>query len=143
MNTHHTTQHGHPAFRRFAQMGYLVVASLFVLCVLLQVFLAGVSIFVSSSWWEVHKRFGESFGYLTILLLLLAIVGRAKRSVIWLTVLLVVLYGLQYTFIELPGRLGVPLLSALHPVNALIIFWLAVTLGRSVWQRLRNSGKQD
>ncbi len=141
MNTSQPTQNVRRAWRSFAQMGYLVVAILFVLCVLLQVFLAGVSIFVSPSWWEIHKRFGESFGSLTILLLLLSIAMRPQRSIIWLTTLLVVLYSLQYVFIELASRLGVPLLSALHPVNALVIFWLAVTLGRSVFRQRGRRGE--
>jgi mercuric ion transport protein len=129
-------------WQRVAPRGYLVLVCLFVLCVLLQVFLAGVSIFVSASWWEIHKRFGESFGALTILLLLLCIAMRPKRSVIWLTGLLVVLYSLQYLFIELAGRLSIPWLSALHPVNALVIFWLAVTLGRSVFQQGGQRGER-
>jgi len=118
MHHSHATRKARPAWRQFAQRGYLVGVLLFMLCVLCQVFLAGMSIFVSPSWWQVHRRFGELFGSLTILLLLFAIAMRPQRSIIWLTILLVVLYSLHYLLIELPGRMGVPWLSALHPVNA-------------------------
>ena len=135
MHHSHATRKARPAWRHFAQRGYLVGVLLFILCVLCQVFLAGMSIFVSPSWWGVHQRFGELFGSLTILLVLFAIAMQPQRSIIWLTILLVVLYSLQYLLIELPGRMSVPWLSALHPVNALVIFWIAVTLARSVFQQ--------
>jgi hypothetical protein len=142
---HHSpaTRKARPTWRHFVQRAYLVGVLLFMLCVLCQVFLAGMSIFVSPSWWEVHQRFGESFGSLTVLLLLFAIAIRPQRSIIWLTILLVVLYSLQYLLIELPDRMGVPWLSALHPVNALMIFWVAVTLGRSVFRQSRRGAETD
>ncbi len=125
--------HGRPhtggeLLRYGARVGYLLVAWVFVLFVLIQVFLAGLSIFVGPEGWARHVEFGHLFGPLSLALLLLALVGRLPRRAVLLTVLLMLLYSLQYVFVEIPPRLGLPEFSALHPVNALLIFWLALTL---------------
>ncbi|MGZ6283341.1 MAG: DUF6220 domain-containing protein [Ktedonobacterales bacterium] len=114
----------------WAQMGYLVVAWVFVAFVLTQVFLAGLSIFVGPSGWTRHVSFGHLFGPLCLALLALALLGRLPRLMIALTALLLVLYACQYVLIEVPSRIGIPALSALHPVNALIIFGVSFWLAR-------------
>ncbi|HEV7236841.1 MAG TPA: DUF6220 domain-containing protein [Ktedonobacteraceae bacterium] len=124
--------------RRFAQRGSLVLGSLFVLGVLLQVFLAGGGIFASPSWWGMHEAFGMGMSLLPLAFLLLAWIGQLGRRSLWLSGLAFVLVVLQTFLITLPGTLGVPLLSALHPVNALVIFGLALWLLQSAWQAVRS-----
>jgi hypothetical protein len=111
-----------------SRVGYLLVAWVFVLFVMAQVFLAGLSIFVGPAGWPRHVEFGHYFGPLSLALLVLALVGRLLRRTVLLTLLLMLLYSLQYVFIEVPPQIGLPELSALHPVNALLIFWLALSL---------------
>jgi len=123
------------------QIGYLIVAWLLVVCVAIQVFLAGLNVFLSPVWWGMHIQFGHWIGYVLIALLILVFAGQLPRSLRWLTVLTFVLYVLQYNFRNLAGLVGVPALAALHPVNALLIFWCAVTLGRSSWQFTRAFAK--
>lgn len=118
------------ALTSWARIGYLVVAWVFVAFVLIQVFLAGLSIFVGPSGWARHASFGHLFGYLCLALLALVLLGRLPRLMIALTVLLLVLYACQYVLIEVPPRIGIPALSALHPVNALIIFGVSFWLAR-------------
>src|SRR5262245_36031650 len=111
---------------RAARWGYLGLAWVFVACVLVQVFLAGMLVFVNrEEWQEVHVQTGHIFGLIPYLLLILALVARMPRGMLGLTLLLVVLYGLQYAFINLAGPLGTLVIEAFHPVNALLIFWLA------------------
>jgi len=119
---------GAERLRYGSRVGYLLVAWIFVLFVLIQVFLAGLSIFVSPAGWPRHVEFGHYLGPLSLALLVLALVGRLPRRTVLLTVLLMLLYSLQYVFVEVPPQLGLPELSALHPVNALLIFWLALSL---------------
>lgn len=83
-------------------------------------------------------QFGHWIGYLLIGLLLLVFVGSLPRALRWLTLLTFVLYVLQYNFRNLAGLVGVPAVAALHPVNALALFWCAVTMGRQAWQVTRQ-----
>ncbi|MGI9059399.1 MAG: DUF6220 domain-containing protein [Ktedonobacteraceae bacterium] len=124
--------------RRFARIGTLVLGSLFVLSILLQVFLAGGGVFVSASWWPMHETFGMGMSLLPLAFLLLAWIGQLGRQSLWLSGLAFVLVVLQTFLITLPGTLGVPLLAALHVVNALVIFGLAVWLTQSAWQGVRS-----
>lgn len=123
---------------RVGRYGALVIACLFVLCVLLQVFLAGGGIFAAPAWWPMHKAFGMMISLLPLALLLLAWPGKLGRRALWFSALAFVLIGLQPVFITLPGKLDLPVLSALHPVNALIIFGLAVWLMQRAWQGVRG-----
>lgn len=101
---------------------------LFIASVLLQVFLAGMALFAATSF-ELHGIFGFTAVHLISLLLIpLAWLAKAGRRSVWLSVLLFVVVTVQ---VSLPGlRAAVPLLAALHPVNALLIFWLAVHMVR-------------
>ncbi len=110
---------------RFAFAG---VAWLFLACVVVQVFLAGLGIFAGPENFALHRDFGYLFGYLTLALLVLALVGRLGRRWIGLSALLVVLFALQSVFVAL--RSAAPAAAALHPVNALAIFYVAQLVAR-------------
>lgn len=116
--------------RQFGRIGSLVLGSLFVLSILLQVFLAGGGIFASASWWPMHVTFGMSISLLPLAFLLLAWLGRLGARTLWLSGLAFVLVVIQTFLISL----GVPMLAALHPVNALVIFGLALWLTYRAWQ---------
>ncbi len=124
--------------RRFGRFGSLVLGSLFVLSILLQVFLAGGGIFASSSWWPMHAAFGMVISLLPVAFLLLAWIGQLGRKSLWLSGLAFVLVVLQTFLITLPGTLGLPILATLHPVNALVIFGLAMWLTQRAWQGIRS-----
>jgi hypothetical protein len=53
--------------------------------------------------------------------------------------LLFIQYELQVAFIELAGSLHWPVLAAFHPVNAVIMFWVSVTMARQAqhWRKAR------
>jgi Family of unknown function (DUF6220) len=124
--------------RRFGRRGALVISSLLALGVLLQVFLAGGGIFVSSSWWPLHATIGIVLGLFPIAFLLLAWVGQLGRWSFWLGGLILLLIVLQVVLITVPRRIGLPILSALHLVNALVIFGLAVFLVQRAWHSVRS-----
>lgn len=102
---------------------YIGVAWLFLGCVVIQVFLAGLGVFVGLENFELHREFGYLFGWLTLVLLILAIAARLGRRWIGLAALLLVLFAFQSVFVAL--REVVPSAAALHPVNALAIFGVA------------------
>ena len=112
----------------WARMAYLVVAWLFVAAVLSQIFLAGLSLFASAANWGAHQEFGYGISLLELLLVVLAFPGRIPRAIgRWLALLLVV-YAIQTVLPNL--RRDAPWVAALHPLNALAVFWIALTHAR-------------
>jgi hypothetical protein len=67
----------------------------------------------------------------------LAFTGRFPHQIRWLTIVVFVLYGMQYNFRQLGALFGVPQLAALHAVNAVVLFWCATTLARQAWRIVR------
>lgn len=110
------------------RLAYIGVAWLFLACVVVQVFLAGLGVFGGAQNFSLHRDFGYAFGWLTLVLLLLALVGHLGRRSIGLSALILVLFALQSVFVGL--REVMPALAALHPVNALAIFGVALHLAR-------------
>ncbi len=108
---------------RATRVAFVVTAWLFLACVVVQFFLAGLGVFAGSSNFEIHRNFGYLFGWLTLLLLILGIAGRVGRRFIGPAAVLLVLFAFQSVFIAL--RADVPVAAALHPVNGLAIFLVA------------------
>jgi uncharacterized membrane protein len=114
---------------RSARLAHAALAWLFVAGICVQVFLAGLSIFSDSATWATHRSFGYTvMGLLVLLVVLSAVVARQPRGRIGWTLLLLLDYVVQTI---LPNfRTSAPAISALHPVNALILFVLAVAVAR-------------
>ena len=122
---------------RWAWRGYLVLAWLFAGCVAVQVFLAGMATFVDAARWRWHTTFVHAFELLPLLMLPVAFLARAPAAMRWLTGALFALIWLQYLTANIGG-----IAAALHPVNALIIFWVAVHLGQRAWRVLREETRE-
>ena len=118
-----------------SRVAFAAVAWLFLACVVIQVFLAGLGVFAGSSYFELHRNFGYIFGLLTVVMVVIAAIGRLGRRLIGLSALLVLLFTLQSVFIAF--REGLPAAAALHPVNALAIFWVAQLVARDALQLAR------
>lgn len=112
---------------RIARILFAGTAWLFLACVVAQVFLAGLAVFGDNDFAR-HREFGYTFGLLILVLIVLSLVGRLPRRWIGASVLLLVLFALQSVFVVL--RASNPTLAALHPVNALAIFWVAQWVAR-------------
>ena len=104
----------------------LVAVWLFVVAVLAQVFFAGSALFMDSEAWGTHVDLGWILHLVPVLILVLVSLSRPDRTTVGLAALLAL-----FTFVQplLPSlRSSVPFAAALHPVLALVIFALAVTL---------------
>jgi hypothetical protein len=110
---------------RFA---FAAVAWLFLACVVVQFFLAGLGVFAGAENFEVHRQFGYLFGWLPVIMLVLAAVARLGRRWIGLSALLFFLFIMQSVFVVL--RDSLPAIAALHPVNAVAIFFIAQHVAR-------------
>lgn len=130
-------RHGRPV-RRGVAWSYFGFNTLFIFCVILQVFFVGAGILVSGSWMTAHIMLGSNLVFLPIVLLILSFAARLPGALKWLTLLLLVLVVLQPILIFVPHKIGLPILSALHPVNALAIFTLPIFVNIRVWRLLHS-----
>ena len=110
-----------------ARLGFVTGSWLFVTCLVIQVFLVGLDVFARIGG-SVHRDFAYVYGWLAPILVLLAEVARVPRRTRTLTVVLLVLFAVQTVLPSLRDQ--VPILAALHPVNALAIFGLAIVVAR-------------
>ena len=109
-----------------------IVAGLFAACAVLQVFLAGMGVFDNPRSFIDHRNFGYMFGWLTLVLLVLAIAGRMGRRFVGGSVLLLTLFAFQSVFVALRGDL--PAVAALHPLNGFGILGLALLTTWASWR---------
>jgi hypothetical membrane protein len=114
--------------RQYARVAYLVAAWLFVLCVLVQLFLAGLGVFDGAQNFATHRDFAYIFGWLALVMVVLGLIGRLPRRMIVGALLLFGLMALQSVFVAF--RTQRPELAALHPVNGGVILLLSVWLAQ-------------
>ena len=127
--------------RRSARIAYLVVLWLFVACLVVQVFLAGMGVFAGVESFATHREFARLFGWLTLILLALALIGRLGRRWIWMSLLIFGLFVLQSVFVAL--RDSAPAVAALHPVNGFLILLISISMAQRAWRELRNPASAE
>lgn len=131
MTSGHPAAHRPPMTRSIARRALPFAAGAFVACAVLQIFLAGLGVFDDPKAFITHREFGYTFGWLTLVVLVLALLGREPRRVTGLCVLLLVLFALQSVFVAL--RVDYPAVAALHPLNGFLILGTAVVITRRAW----------
>jgi uncharacterized protein DUF6220 len=102
------------------------LAGLFALGVLLQAFLAGAALpqLGGNGDFETHSSVGyTAMGILALIVLIAGGISRASRLQTWGSLGLFVLYVVQTLLPTMAG--SQPMLAALHPVNAVLLFGLA------------------
>ena len=114
--------------RTGAYSALAVVAWLLVACLLVQVFLAGMGVFDGPERFETHRNFGYLFGWLTLVMVIIAAVGRLGRLLIGLSALTLVQFFLQSIFILF--REDQPAIAALHPVNGVLLLVVTIAIAR-------------
>lgn len=106
---------------------FAAVSWLFVGMVALQVFFAGLGLFGTGGM-GLHIDFGYLIPFAALVVFVAALAARPGGRTGWLAGALLVITGIQTM---LPWFRGdVPAIAALHPVNALLIFWTGLILAR-------------
>jgi len=116
------------------RIAFAVAAWLFLAGVVVQVFLAGIGLFELSDW-KWHVDLGWGLGSAPILLLVLALVARLERRTVLLTAGLALAAVLQPELAA--ARHTAPLIAAFHPLNAMVVFWLAWLVARRSIEHIR------
>lgn len=121
---------------------HLAAAVLFVAAIVVQVFLAGAAIanLGGSGSFSTHIEFGYTgIGLAALALLITVFVARRPRRDVGIVVGIVVLYVIQTI---LPSfKASTPAIAALHPVNAMLLFVVAVWYARQLWLVAMPSGR--
>lgn len=117
----------------WARRGYVLFAGAFVIGVLIQVYLAGMAVFMDPTYWDLHTTFVHILELIPAIMLVLAALGRFLWKMKLLPVGLFALIIVQYaTAIGFSGSV----VAALHPVIALVLFGLAAITTRKSWHAL-------
>ena len=106
-----------------ARVLFFGLAVIYLAGVVVQFFLAGLGTFGATSF-DAHQAFGLVLALLTLILLVLAVVGKVPRLLILLSVALLGLNVLQMFL----AQVDVDEIAALHVVNALAIVFVAVEI---------------
>jgi hypothetical protein len=112
-----------------ARVLFFGLAVIYLAGVVVQFFLAGLGTFGATSF-DAHQAFGLVLALLTLILLVLAVVGKVPRLLIGLAVILLGLNVLQMFL----AQVDVEEIAALHVVNALAIVFVA----HEIMQRSRR-----
>jgi hypothetical protein len=112
--------------REWGRVLYLVAAWLFVVCVVVQFFLAGLGVFAGAQNFVTHREFAYLFGWLSVVMVVAGLVGRMPRRLVLLALVLFGLMALQSVFVAF--RTSQPAVAALHPVNGALILLLGLWL---------------
>jgi hypothetical protein len=118
---------------------FAATAWLYLAGVVAQVFLAGAGLFRLTDW-TAHTLLGWGLGSAPLLLVSLSLLARPGRGTILLTAALSLAAMFQPELAA--ARHEAPVIAALHPVNALLVFWLTWLVARrsavplvQVWRR--------
>ena len=108
---------------------FRILVWLFLIAIFAQLFLAGmVAVAEELKDWSLHAALGHMLAFILIPMLIIMYVGQASREVKLLTWVLFVVWFVQVYVLVILLRESLPVASALHPVLALIDFWLALRL---------------
>ncbi|GIP31815.1 DUF6220 domain-containing protein [Paenibacillus sp. J2TS4] len=99
---------------------FLGLAWLLAACVVIQIFIAGMAVFTSPSYWHNHIVFIHLFEFIPILMLIFSFTGHLPHSLRWMSAALFVMIFAQFFTANLTGA------GAFHTVIAAAMFWLAL-----------------
>lgn len=120
---------------------YLAASTLFLIGVSIQVFLAGMVVVALQMGWSNHRDLGHGLALPLLVMLITVYLGRFPRRTKWLTWLLFAVYVVQADVLIFL-RVSLPVVSAFHPVLALVDFALAASLIYQAWISVRDTQQQ-
>jgi uncharacterized membrane protein len=117
--------------RSFARSrAFPAIAWAYVAALAIQVFFAGMYVFVGASNIELHRNMAHVIGLLTIGLIASAFIGRVDRSDKRLVFAVLGLLIVQGMLVHVGQWFGLWTIAALHPVNALVLTYASLRLAQ-------------
>jgi mercuric ion transport protein len=118
---------------RLARAFYAFLSSALAAGVLFQVFFAGMGAFGAD--WSYHVTLARFLGFLPLLMVPTAFVGRLPWALRLLPLGIVLLVGAQFALAH-----SVVPAAALHPVNGFLILLTSFFIARRAWATVRRKG---
>jgi hypothetical protein len=109
-----------------ARLILMWIVRIFALGIVVQVFLAGLAIFVDSANWAAHSSFPRYFAFLPIIMIVLTFFTKLPVSVRIKCFQLIGMIILMFLTAVLSSKIGI--LSALHPVIAIMLFMTSTSI---------------
>ena len=116
---------------------HAITASLLVVGLVLQVFLAGLGVFDDPTFFLTHRDTGYTLELWAFVVLVVAALARAGRKQIGMAAAILGLFVVQSILVAM--RESAPAVAALHPVNGFLILLLSIELARRAWDIARAS----
>nr|WP_255767685.1 DUF6220 domain-containing protein [Haladaptatus halobius] len=95
-----------------------------------------MAVFVNPARWGTHVSFGNILPVFLLVLFVLAFLGRLPRIHKGLPVVIFLLFFVQFGTAHRFGSL----VGAIHPVNAVVIFWLSTVTVQHAWAEVTAGG---
>ncbi|MBB6674914.1 DUF6220 domain-containing protein [Cohnella nanjingensis] len=115
---------------RYVRVLYAFLAVVTFVCIVIQVFLAGLGTFAGSENWAMHAKFVNYFEFAPPIMFLLSFGGRIRGTLRWIPLALFLLISFQHMSVRVFSDIG--WLAAFHTIAALLLFWGAMhTANRS------------
>lgn len=111
---------------RVTRISYFFLSIMFTICIAIQVFLAGLAIFVNPVNWAKHISFVHLFELIPILMFVITFVGQMPRWARWQSAGLFGLVFVMYFTANITSVL--PVAAAAHPVIAMVLFGSSIKL---------------
>ncbi|TJY42206.1 hypothetical protein E5161_09355 [Cohnella pontilimi] len=117
---------------RFVRFLYGLLATGYLVCVILQVFFAGLGILADPNGMQLHRVFANYFEFASVIMFVLTFFGRIRGSLRWLPLVMFGITALQHiTIQQFSGDL-----RAIHVVDALALFAISMHLAKRSWSWL-------
>jgi hypothetical protein len=123
---------------QIGRYAYMAVIWVFVAFLVTQIFFAGLGLFGVPRDMTLHAGFGWLVHILDLLLLVVALVARVGRPTIWWVLVLFLTSAIQPFLPEF--RTDLPVVAALHPLNAVAMSIIAAKLAVETPRFLRPEG---
>ncbi len=123
--------------RKIGRYGFLGLTVLFMVGILAQVMFIGLSLLGGRPSWSAHVETGHGIGILVLLTVVFGYIGRNPRAVKWQTWLNLAIYILLADVVIFM-RGSAPLVAALHPVLAIILFGNTTLLAAQAVKLVRD-----
>ncbi|TMV49940.1 hypothetical protein FE783_10210 [Paenibacillus mesophilus] len=98
--------------------------------VLIQIFFAGLALFVNSSHWTYHEEFANYLSFLPIIIFALTFIGKHSRRLRLHTAALIGMIIVMVMTGVFSSQIGI--LSAFHPVIAVFLFYRSLVILRLI-----------
>lgn len=125
---------------RFSRYAYAAAAWLFVVGILAQVFLIGLSLLGNQPSWQTHIGLGHGLAIMPLLMLVLSYTGRLPPPIkpfTWLAFANYVVLADVVPFM----RGSAPLIASFHPVLAVLLFGVTGFLAISAYRLVREAAR--